>query len=230
MGFYRLIEKRSRGARDYARLDPVKHSLVAALSRAAEQCPEGRWLDVGAGGGAYREIFASRARQYVGLDPAPRGPGMVRGRGETLPFRAESFDVAVLSEVLEHVPDPAEVLAEARRVVRPGGGLLVTVPFVFYEHEAPHDYGRFTRRGLEALLARSGFEVAESGVVCGVMAVLGIADSMIVLGTVGRIPGMWEGALRFNEFWMKHVTLPLDRRVDRGKRFAQGHWARAVRP
>ena len=37
MGFYRLIEKRSRGARDYARLDPVKHSLVAALSRAALQ-------------------------------------------------------------------------------------------------------------------------------------------------------------------------------------------------
>src|SRR5262249_12412261 len=78
MGFYRLIEQRSRGARDYARLDPVKHSLVAALSRAAGHCPEGRWLDIGAGSGAYREVFAARARSYVGVDPAPRGPGLVR--------------------------------------------------------------------------------------------------------------------------------------------------------
>ncbi len=229
MGLYRVIERRVRGARDYARLDPVKHSLVAALTRAAAGCPEGRWLDVGAGSGVHREVFAGRARPYVGLDPAPRGPGVVPGTGEALPFRDASFEVAVLSEVLEHVPAPEAVLAEARRVLRPGGRLLVTAPFVFYEHEAPRDFQRFTRHGLRALLERSGFEVLELGTVCGPLAVAALPASMALLATVGRIPGMWEAALRLNSAVARAVVLPLDRLANRGGRWAQGHWASARR-
>jgi SAM-dependent methyltransferase len=227
MGLYRVIEGRVRGARDYGRLDPVKHSLVACLREGAASCPPGDWLDVGAGSGVHREIFSGRAVRYVGVDPQPRGPGLIPATGERLPFPAASFETVVISEVLEHVPVPETVLREAARVLKPEGRLLVTVPFVFYEHEAPHDYGRFTRHGLRALLERSGFEVLRLEPVCGVVAVAGILDSLALLGTLGRVPGLWEAALRINEFWMRHVTLPLDRRLDRGKRFAQGHWALA---
>ena len=227
MGLYRLIESRVRGARDYERLDPVKHSLVACLRGAAESCPTGRWLDIGAGSGVHREIFSGRAAEYVGVDPRPRGRGLIPATGESLPFPPGSFETVVISEVLEHVPEPQAVLREAGRVMRPGGRLLVTVPFVFYEHEAPHDYGRFTRRGLRSLLERSGFEVLSLEPVCGAVAVVGMLDSMLLLATLGRVPGLWETALQVNEFWMRHVTLPLDRRLDPGKRFAQGHWALA---
>ena len=130
MGFYRLIESRVRGAKDYARLDPVKKNLVRSLREAASRCPRGRWLDIGAGSGVHREIFAAMAGTYVGVDPAPRGPGGTRAMGEPLPERPGSFDVAVLSEVLEHVRDPHAVLREARDALRPGGEVLITVPFV----------------------------------------------------------------------------------------------------
>ncbi|HVP38328.1 MAG TPA: class I SAM-dependent methyltransferase [Candidatus Saccharimonadales bacterium] len=229
MGLYRLIESRVRGARDYARLDPVKASLVRALRSAAASCPEGRWLDVGAGAGVHRELFGARARLYLAVDPAPRGAGVVPARGEALPVRDGAFDVVVMSEVLEHVPEPERLLGEARRALRPGGRLLVTVPFLFYEHEAPADFQRLTRHGLRALLERCGFSVLELGAVCGPLAVLGILKSWLWLASVGRLPGLWEPALRLNELWMRAVLLPLDRRVDRGRRWAQGHWAVAER-
>ncbi|MBI5837838.1 MAG: methyltransferase domain-containing protein [Candidatus Eisenbacteria bacterium] len=225
MGLYRLIETRVRDARDYARLDPVKSRLVTVLSAGAARCPAGRWLDIGAGSGIHREIFAGRAESYVALDPRPRGPGVVPGTGEALPFRDAAFDTAVLAEVLEHVPAVEPVLAEARRVLRPGGGLLVTAPFVFYEHEAPHDYRRFSRRGLEVALEAAGFDVLDTGKVCGPVAVLGLFKSLAFLATVGRIPGMWEPALAMNDWCARVCVLPLDGVVDRAGRWAQGHWA-----
>jgi SAM-dependent methyltransferase len=227
MGLYRVVESRVRDARDYARLDPVKHSLVRVLAAAAARCPAGRWLDVGAGSGVHREIFAGAALEYVALDPAPRGPGVLRGVGERLPFRDGAFDTVVLSEVLEHVREPGPVLQEARRVLRAGGALLVTAPFVFYEHEAPHDYRRYTSHGLRAELEGAGFEVRDLGPVCGLLATLKVFASMVLLGSLGSLPGMWEPALRLNDALIRGVVLPLDRRLDPGKRWAQGHWALA---
>ena len=227
MGFYRLIESRVRGPRDYMRLDPVKASLSRALSAAAARCPRGRWLDVGAGSGQHRELFAAYAGSYVAVDPSPRGPGILRGVGEALPVRSGAFDTVVLSEVLEHVRDPRRVLLEAVRALRPGGEALVSVPFVFYEHESPRDFQRFTRHGLRQLLEDAGLTVLELEPVCGLVATLGIPRSMAWLGTVGAVPGLWGAALTLNDWWMRAVELPLDRALDPGKRWAQGHWARA---
>nr|WP_221269797.1 class I SAM-dependent methyltransferase [Deinococcus budaensis] len=79
-------------------------------------------LDVGAGDG--RLLAALRERGHrgrrVGLDPSP-GPGVLPGEAETLPFAPASFDVVLLVRVLAHLPGPERALAEARRVLRPGG-------------------------------------------------------------------------------------------------------------
>jgi SAM-dependent methyltransferase len=56
------------------------------------------------------------------------------------------------------VPQPAAVLAEAWRVLRPGGVLLLSAPFFWPLHEEPHDYYRYTRHGLQHLLEQAGFE------------------------------------------------------------------------
>ena len=71
-----------------------------------------------------------------------------------------SFDFVLCTEVLEHVSEPRRVCAELHRVLRPGGQILVTVPFVGELHEEPHDYHRFTSHGIEATLADAGFEVS----------------------------------------------------------------------
>jgi 2-polyprenyl-3-methyl-5-hydroxy-6-metoxy-1,4-benzoquinol methylase len=62
----------------------------------------------------------------------------------SVPEKNESFDGVILSEVLEHVPDPGRVLSEAVRLLRPGGCLLLCTPFHFQVHADPLDFGRYT--------------------------------------------------------------------------------------
>ena len=68
-----------------------------------------------------------------------------------------SFDVVLCTQVLEHVAEPARVLAELRRVLATGGELWLTVPFVGELHEEPHDHYRYTSYGLRGLCERAGF-------------------------------------------------------------------------
>jgi hypothetical protein len=63
--------------------------------------------------------------------------------------------------VLEHLPEPATVLRELHRVLKPSGTLWMTAPLFYVEHERPYDFYRYTRYGLRHLLDQAGFEVRE---------------------------------------------------------------------
>lgn len=68
----------------------------------------------------------------------------IQADGCYLPFADESFDCVICAELLEHIRNPIDVLKEVYRVLRPGGTLLLTVPFMFPVHGDPYDYGRYT--------------------------------------------------------------------------------------
>ncbi|SDB26408.1 Methyltransferase domain-containing protein [Desulfonatronum thiosulfatophilum] len=72
------------------------------------------------------------------------------------------MDTVLLLDVLEHLPQPEQALAEASRVLRPGGNCLIHVPFLYPLHDEPHDYQRWTGHGLERMLTRHGFQVTET--------------------------------------------------------------------
>lgn len=123
---------------------------------------KGDVLDVGCGCKPYRDLVP--ATRYVGLDvdtPFTRqvGAADVFYDGIIFPLSDGSFDGVLCSQVLEHVFTPDAFLAEIRRVLRPGGVLVLAVPFMWDEHEQPWDFGRYTTFGLRALVERSGFEV-----------------------------------------------------------------------
>jgi SAM-dependent methyltransferase len=63
------------------------------------------------------------------------------------------------TQVLEHTPSPARLLAECARVLRPGGVLILTAPFSFRVHSEPHDYFRYTKYGLDSLIGSQGLAV-----------------------------------------------------------------------
>lgn len=123
-------------------------------------------LDVGCGQKPYQHLFATS--KYVGMEVEQEGHSHEQEQidvfydGRHFPFPAATFDSVITSQVLEHVFTPQEFLGEIYRVLNPGGKLLLTVPFVWDEHEQPYDYARYSSFGLKHLLQQSGFEVVEA--------------------------------------------------------------------
>lgn len=78
-----------------------------------------------------------------------------------LPVKARQFDVVICSEVLEHIKDPISVLKESYRILRPGGILLICIPFLFRIHGDPMDYGRYTNYWWKDNLSEIGFSEIE---------------------------------------------------------------------
>jgi SAM-dependent methyltransferase len=139
----------------------ARRSLWREIAAASGQL-SGRLLDVGCGVQPYRALFPTCV--YTGLEidsPRTRALGVADSfyDGHRFPFDDACFDSVLCNQVLEHVFDPPQFLAEMRRVMAPGARLLLTVPFVWDEHEQPWDYARYSSFGLRALLERHGFRV-----------------------------------------------------------------------
>jgi SAM-dependent methyltransferase len=147
----RLIKCRSWG-HDFRREQHLKEAARLA---------SGRLLDVGCGRKQYEDYFD--IDEYIGIEllssHSRRWMIDVYADGFHIPFRSQSFDTALCTQVLEHVPEPSELLAEINRVLKPGGLLILTAPHTSFLHEEPHDYYRFTKYGLHYLFETNQFEV-----------------------------------------------------------------------
>lgn len=122
----------------------------------------GKLLDVGCGRKPYAEFF-NHVDAYVGIDVPTTMHGTefvdVMATAQALPFKDACFDGILCTEVLEHCPEPTQVLEEMRRVSKPGGYLLLTVPLSEQLHEDPFDFYRFTVHGLTYLLGKTGWQI-----------------------------------------------------------------------
>jgi SAM-dependent methyltransferase len=136
----------------------IDNSLDAFI---ADLPPGGFVLDAAAGESRHRPLF--QQQRYVGVDLAVGDLNWNYGRLdalanlERLPFPDASFSAAISIVTLEHLPEPLQALREVRRVLKPGCPLLLVAPQLWEVHQAPHDYYRYTRYGLEYLLKQAGF-------------------------------------------------------------------------
>lgn len=143
----------------------------------------GSLLDVGCGEMPYRTFLPGEVG-YLGIDVPQAGAFSMSGNDEVIsfdghyiPFPDASFDTVLCTEVLEHSPEPAALIAEIERVLKPGGKLIATVPFSARVHYAPYDYHRFSKYALAGMFrAFTNVHIEERGNDIAV-----IANKLIVL-------------------------------------------------
>ena len=131
-------------------MDGLMQEQIAAFLPAGKL---GRVLDYGAGNSPYRHLLA--CDRYVTADISQNLAGNIDYLivpGEKLPIQDQAFDLVLLLDVLEHIAKPDFVFGEIRRLLAPNGRLIISVPFIYREHETPHDFARYTVFGMHELL------------------------------------------------------------------------------
>jgi SAM-dependent methyltransferase len=196
--------------------------LRASVEALASEA-RGVLLDVGVSEAPYRELFTPFVSRYVGLEYPPsildkqpemwailervKIPVQVFGDGSRLPFRDASVETVLATEVLEHVPYPELLVREMARVVKPGGKVLLTVPFMQPLHELPSDYYRFTPSSLRVYAEDAGLEVLSITPRGNFASAIGAMLSQWLLRCIGASSLQSDGSVILSR-WRSVLVLP----------------------
>jgi SAM-dependent methyltransferase len=140
----------------------LRRGLYRHLKNHAKKL-DGVLLDFGCGRKPYKNLFD--VKEYVGVDIEKSGHSHelseidVYYDGRTIPFKDNHFDSVLCSEVFEHIFEIDIILREINRVMKKDAKILITVPFVWNDHEVPYDFGRYSTYGIRYLLEKHGFTV-----------------------------------------------------------------------
>lgn len=141
----------------------MANMLAGKLRPAIAKNARGRLLDLGCGHVPLYMVYKDKVDEVICVDwenTLHKNPylDVTQDITKPLPFEDASFDTLLMSDVLEHLPNPWEVFGEISRVLKPGGKLILNVPFGYWEHERPHDYYRYTRYALQRFAETNGFK------------------------------------------------------------------------
>lgn len=218
------IDHDVRQAHERRYLSPAFYGQYAAVAVAFRSLA-GRVIDLGCGIMPYAELLPPAVTLYHGLDITARNshPTLI-GDVQSLGMLADaSYDSVVCLEVLEHVPVPAQALAEIARVLVDDGILVLSAPHLSRLHEIPHDYYRYTEYGLRYLLQSNDLELLSLQRRGGLFSFLGHQAATVLLGVAWGRPGV-EAAVRLLNRWL--LTLPcywLDKLQAQARLFALGY-------
>ena len=121
-----------------------------------------RMLDIGCGKKPYSLFINSLVNQYIGIDLQPQLSGNqtdLLADGQILPFREESFDTILSTDMLDEIPSPLHLFYEANRILKPDGYFILMVSHDFNIFRSQTVYAHFTAAGLRTLAENSGFNV-----------------------------------------------------------------------
>lgn len=188
-------------------------------------------LDVGGSETPYRAMFAPHVTHYVGMEYPPaildKQPEMwdllysvnhlvnLLGDGRRLPILTDSVDTVLCTEVLEHVPDPDVLMQEMSRVLKPGGTLLVTVPFIQPLHELPSDYYRFTPSSIRCFAEDAGLEVESIEPRGNFASAMGSMMSQWLIRSIGARRRQSDGSVILSR-WRSVLLLPVTAMIQVG--------------
>jgi SAM-dependent methyltransferase len=178
--------------RTLRRSHPLAHiirELPYRLEALSEElnCPaDGRVLDYGCADVPYRHLFPSTV-DYLAADlPGNPDANLTLNPDGGVPIADESVDAVLSTQVLEHVPAPALYLSECRRVLRPGGRLLLSTHGFMVYHPDPDDFWRWTCAGLREAVEREGLQVVRFE---GIMGLAASGLQLVQDAFLFRLPG-----------------------------------------
>lgn len=209
-----IISKSAFGAGSWLMLKMVARMYTRLIPTYAK----GALVDLGCGRAPFYEAYSQYCSTSTRVDwsnsPHPLDYiDLYADLRERLPLEAESFDTVLMSDVLEHIPNPSALISEVHRILRPGGGIVLNVPFLYWLHEEPYDYYRYTTFGLAHLLESNNFTVREIEPVGGGLLLFGD----VVGKYVGKVPFIgWPIALLIQRvvyaWWMILENASIGRR------------------
>lgn len=135
--------------------------LIRDIKEAIYKYAKGAFLDLGCGNKPYEALYKPVTSSQVGCDiiQSNRNRVDVICPVTDLHFEANQFDSLLCTQVLEHVFEHDKMMQEVNRVLKPGGTVILTVPFAWELHEEPYDFFRYTKHALKELFERNGFEI-----------------------------------------------------------------------
>lgn len=168
---------RLRASRDRAELGVgsrlVADLVAAAYERHLPRHARGRLLDLGCGKVPLYGAYRARVSEVTCVDwNDDHHVDLVCDLSQPLPLPDAGYDTLIVSDVIEHLPDPALAWREIARVLAPGGTLLLNVPFLYPIHAHPHDHFRYTGFALDRFARLNGLEVLAIEPVGGLLEVL----------------------------------------------------------
>jgi SAM-dependent methyltransferase len=158
--------------------------------KAIRQHARGRLLDLGCGYVPYLEIYSGLVEENVCLDwenSFHKSPflDLTADLNNPIPLPDESFDTVLVTDVLEHISEPQRLVREIGRLLRNNGKAIIGVPFLYWLHEEPFDYQRYSGYGLKHLCEQAGLQIVSLETYGGAPEVL-----MDILGkTLTFLPG-----------------------------------------
>lgn len=135
--------------------------LIRDIREAITNYAKGDFLDLGCGNKPYEPLYAPLTSSSIGCDiiQSDKNRVDVICPVTELNFPDHHFDTIFCTQVLEHVFEHDKMMREIYRVLKPGGRVILTVPFAWELHEEPYDFFRYTKHALKELFVRSGFDI-----------------------------------------------------------------------
>jgi len=144
--------------------------------------PDSVVYDVGCGQKPFAALLEGKVRKHIGVDVAdgfyqPHQVDLI-GSAYDVPAPDGIADAVILSEVIEHLETPLLAVQEAHRLLKPGGLVFLSFPFLYPQHAAPRDYLRFTEFYLANKIAGENLDIVESSRLGGYWYLMGMYASM----------------------------------------------------
>lgn len=192
--------------------------------------------DLGCGDTFLKDWLLLFGTEYVGVDwdgsIHEKHADIFADLNENIPVNDEEADTIISISVMEHLHAPQKMLNEANRILKPGGSIILQVPFMWWVHEAPNDFYRYTNFAIEKMLSEAGFEkieiYAQSGLFCTTALKINYQLNRLVRGP-SYVRWLSKSILTPIWFSFQIIGLTLDNLID-SENETIGYFAIAMKP